>query len=74
MYMVDIRINQFFSIHDVKLTKYDEDMYALSEMIQFICRSAVRKHEDIWVYIPSRRMRNLLNNYIGLQISIDNRM
>lgn len=30
MYMVDIRINQFFSIHGVKLTKYDEDMYALS--------------------------------------------
>ena len=69
MYMVDVRINpfisQFFSIHGVKLTKYDEDMYALSEMIQFICRSAVRKHEDIHVFIPSHRMRTILNKYIS---------
>ena len=75
MYMVDIRINpfinQFFSIHDVKLTKYDEDKYALSEMIQFIYRSAIRNNKDIYVYIPSKRMRNLLYEYTGPKICYD---
>ena len=40
-------------------------MYALSEMIQFICRSAIRKNEKIQVYVPSERMRNLLRQYVS---------
>ena len=69
MYMVDVRINPFiklfFSLHKIKITKFDEDMYALSEMIQFICRSAIRKNEKIYVYVPSERMRNLLRQYVS---------
>lgn len=42
----------------------DEDTYALSEMLQFIWRSAIREGKDIWVYIPSKRMRNLLIKWI----------
>lgn len=38
----------------------DEDTYATSEMLQFIWRSAIREGKDIWVYIPSKRMRELL--------------
>ena len=42
----------------------DQDGFALSEMLQFIWRSAVRDKKEIWVYIPSRRMRNLLEGWI----------
>lgn len=42
----------------------DEDTYATSEMLQFIWRSAIREGKDIWVYIPSKRMRELLIKWI----------
>ena len=44
----------------------DEDLYALSTMIQWIWRSAIRDGEDIWIYVPSRRMRKLLINWIDV--------
>lgn len=43
----------------------DEDTYALSEMVQWIWRSAIRDGKDIWVYVPSKRMRDLLTNWIN---------
>lgn len=42
-----------------------EDEYALSVMIQWIWRSAIRDGKEIWIYIPSKRMRTLLQNWIG---------
>ena len=33
-------------------------------MLQFIWRSAIRDGKEIWVYIPSIRMRNLLKQWI----------
>lgn len=41
-----------------------EDRYALSVMIQWIWRSAIRDGKEIWIYIPSKRMRELLKNWI----------
>ena len=46
--------------------KFNNDIYALSELIQFIYRSNIRvKDSDkkIYVWIPDYRMRNLLYNY-----------
>ena len=43
----------------------DENKYALCEMIQWIWRSAIREGEDIYIYIPSRRMRNLLVEWLN---------
>lgn len=43
---------------------FDGDGYALSEMIQLIWRSAIREGKEIWVYIPSKRMRTLLENWL----------
>ena len=48
----------------------DEDVYALSTMIQWIWRSAIRDGEKIHIYIPSERMRNLLKNWMA-QIETD---
>ena len=42
----------------------DEDAYALSTMIQWIWRSAIRDGKEIWIYIPSSRMRRLLTDWI----------
>ena len=39
--------------------------YALSEMIQWIWRSAIRDGKPIQVFVPSRRMRNLLTDWIA---------
>lgn len=55
---------KFFASHNVIITKEDEEQYALSEMIQFIYRSAVRKNEQIYCYIPSERVRELMIAYI----------
>lgn len=54
-------IRNFFLRYGVEV---DEDGYALSEMLQFIWRSAIRNGEEIWIYIPSARMRNLLKQWI----------
>lgn len=54
-------IKNFFLMHGIEV---DEDGFALSEMLQFIWRSAIRKGEEIYVYIPSIRMRKLLNDWI----------
>lgn len=43
----------------------DEDGFALSEMLQFIWRSAVRRGEPIDLFIPSARMRKLLYKWIA---------
>jgi len=42
----------------------DEDMYALSFMLQWIWRSAIRDGKEIYIYVPSSRMRNLLTEWI----------
>lgn len=42
----------------------DQDQYALSELLQWIFRSAIRNGEDIYVFVPSRRMRELLEDWL----------
>lgn len=42
----------------------DEDKFALSEMLQWIWRSAIRDDKPIDLYIPSSRMRKLLTDWI----------
>ena len=50
----------YCAVHEI-----DENKYALSEMIQWIWRSAIRNGEDIYIYIPSRRMRDLLLEWLN---------
>lgn len=52
----------YFSDYGVEI---NEDMYALSEMLQFIWRSSIRDEKPISVYIPSKRMRNLLYMWLN---------
>ena len=55
-------VTQFFKSAGVDI---DEDAYALSEMLQFIWRSAIRDGRPITIYIPSSRMRRLLQKWIN---------
>lgn len=55
-------LKHFFEVEGIKV---DEDTYALSELIQFIYRSAIRDGKPITVYIPSKRMRELFINWIN---------
>ena len=66
-YLVNVYMNlpdkQFYLSRGLDV---DEDMYSLSVLVQWIWRSAIRDGEDIYIYIPSRRMRELLINWINL--------
>lgn len=54
-------VKNFFIQHNIEIA---EDDYALSELLQFIWRSAIRDNQEIWLYIPSKRMRELLEKWI----------
>lgn len=43
----------------------NETLWALSELLQWIWRSRIRKSENINLYIPSSRMRGILINYLN---------
>ena len=59
---INTGVKNFFIKHGVEI---DEDGFATSEMLQFIWRSAIRDGKEIWIYIPSIRMRTLLKKWIG---------
>jgi hypothetical protein len=46
----------------------DEGMWALSELLQWIWRSAIRNNGKIDIYIPSARMRGLLYDWLDGKI------
>ena len=52
----------YFRIHGVEV---NEDLFALSELLQWIWRSAIREGNPINIYIPSSRMRTLLINWLN---------
>lgn len=62
-------VNLFMNVIDKRVYQKcgfqaSDDLYALSIMIQWIWRSAIRDGKEIYLYIPSSRMRNLLKDWI----------
>jgi len=62
-------VNRYYRPHTKKFfeTKgvvLNDDDLALSEMLQFLFRSSIREGRDIQVYMPSYRMRTILNTYL----------
>jgi len=43
----------------------DPDKYALANMVQWLWRGCIRRGEEMWVYVPSKRMRGLLQGWIN---------
>ena len=63
-------VNIFPNVRDKMFYHYqgidiDEDQYALSIMLQWIWRSKIRDGGKIKIYIPSKRMRDLLTNWMN---------
>ena len=58
---MNVNEKKFYNAHGIEV---NEDMYALSVMVQWIWRSAIRCGQEIYIYIPSKRMRTLLENWI----------
>ena len=42
-----------------------DDAYALTEFIQWVCGSRVRKGQPITLYLPSPRMRQLMEEWLS---------
>ena len=65
VYLTNIFMNVgekiFYKSHGLEV---DEDLYALSTMVQWIWRSAIRDGKPVYLYIPSKRMRAILNNWL----------
>ena len=57
----DPNLIKFFAKQNIYI---DSDCFALSEMLQWIWRSAIRDKKPINLYVPSLRMRNLLLEWI----------
>lgn len=57
-------IKNFFTFNNIAVGKEFEDKFALSELVQFIYRSAIRNNKPIDVYIPSKRMRTLFLEWL----------
>jgi hypothetical protein len=51
----------YFALHNVQ---FNEDAFALAEMLQFIWRSAIRRKEPIDLYLPSSKMRELMYSWL----------
>lgn len=62
-------LKNYFLDHGVEVK---EDKFALSEFIQWIWRSAIRDGKEIWIYIPSKRMRTLLQDWLNSLSKGDN--
>tara|TARA_B110001469_G_scaffold116513_1_gene121769 strand:- start:321 stop:1622 length:1302 start_codon:yes stop_codon:yes gene_type:complete len=61
LYMVPI-VKTFVESRGLKV---DQDQYALSALVQWIFRSAIRDGQPITLYIPSERMRGLLMDWLN---------
>ena len=65
-YCVNVFLQPWMTNYLKKLgaKEINQDMYALSVLVQWIFRSAIRNGEEIWIYIPSRRMRMILERWL----------
>ena len=67
-------IKSFFRSGGVSV---NEEQWALSELLQWIWRGCIRKNEAMNLYIPSKRMRELLIDWLNIDnknIKIDYKM
>ncbi len=65
-YPVNIIINpKIARFYKDRGQQVDGDVYALSIMIQWIWRSAIRNGQEVWLYLPSKRMRTLLTRWMA---------
>ena len=57
-------VKNFFTFNRIPVNQDFENKFALSELVQFVYRSAIRNGKPIDVYIPSKRMRDLFVEWL----------
>ncbi|WP_181279880.1 hypothetical protein [Bacillus atrophaeus] len=60
-YVNTVLFNYFKEKYSITI---DQDAFALSELVQWVWRSAIRDGEEITLYVPSLRMRKLFINWL----------
>lgn len=67
-YTINLFLNdnivKFFNSYGVVL---DQGQFSLNELLQWIWRSQIRENKPIDIYIPSQRMRNLLESWLNCE-------
>lgn len=63
--------SSFFRKNDIKV---DEDLWALSELIQWIWRGCIRDKKEMNLFIPSKRMRTLLYNWLDGKYLVEDKI
>ena len=64
IYLYDQHINPLVGRWINDCSKQFNDRYALTELIQWVWRSRIRKGEPITLYLPSSRMRDIFMDWI----------
>jgi hypothetical protein len=58
-------VEHFFIQNDIRV---DEELLALSDLLQWLFRSAIREGKSVDIYVPSKRMRTLLKKWLNNEI------
>ena len=66
IYLYDQHMNPYVARWLEDNSRAFDDAYALTELIQWVWRSRVRKGQPITLYLPSPRMRRLMKEWLGL--------
>nr|WP_139295300.1 hypothetical protein [Paenibacillus sp. NAIST15-1] len=64
-YFLNPIIEGFFNDKNVKI---NEDLYSVSDLLQWVWRSGIREGNSITIYIPSKRMRGLLKQWLDNEL------
>lgn len=60
----NVTSNNYIESLGVELTQYEQDLFCLSNLMQFIYRGTVRQGEHMKVLVLSRRVRSLLEDWL----------
>lgn len=67
-YLIDVyadpSIESWFRAHGGNI---DAKKYALSQLLQWVWRSAIRTGKEIWLYLPSQRMRDFFTDWLDIE-------
>ena len=66
IYLYDQHMNPYVARWLEDNSRAFDDAYALTELIQWVWRSRVRKGQPITLYLPSPRMRQLMEEWLNL--------
>ena len=66
VYLYDQHVNPYVARWLEDNTRAFDDAYALTELIQWVWRSRIRNGQPITLYLPSPRMRRLMEEWLGL--------